>query len=638
MNWRENIFVEIKNRTGIVILNDPNQIVSNDDTILKQINEMGFEIIQFSDSISLRFFIENKIQELENDFKLIILYGKNQNNTQLEIPFDILQECNFNGGIISFSLDDIFPKLTIPVVEKLDSKYYDKLFDECLSVYDSKNDSETKEFLLQKLFGISSDIFSNNSKLIIRDLLDLHLSGNVLPKILSDYLLNKSIKNSNFKNWPLDEIISNSDSFFKFLQNEWKKTIDAKKILSIPFDDSTIYHHLDNLFLIGKLTPVNIKLDDHPEWMKVGIQDFDGQLQLKNLEEHLKSIQIELGKLDDTSYYAQWQNLSLNWASLYSKCYFQKSLHLLEKTTEEIDYKFTSWIDQKYKSLRITISDSPIMVHKIFDYLNKQKQDSKIALIVMDGMSLSQWQIIKEILKKSKPKIKDETHAIFAWIPTVTSISRQSIFSGFEPYVIKDSLLTTSKEEKYWQKRWTDDGNLRKDQIFYKTNTKVWNENEFEDIPFEEKDVLGLVINTIDDKMHSAKGGMKDLLGQIKDWSENSKFFDFLDKLHENGFQIFLTSDHGNIEATGIDEPKSDFADERGRRVRIYSNEDSMNNTHQNIDSEIWWPKMAGPDYHFLLAKKNTAFSKPPGELVVTHGAKSFQEVMVPFVKLWWDE
>ncbi len=638
MNWRENIFAEIKNRTGIVILNDPNQIVSNDDKILKQISEEGFEIFTFSDSISLRFFIENKKQELENDFKLIILYGKNQNNAEFEIPFDILQECNSNGGIISFSVQDIFPKLTMSIVEKLDSKYYDQLFIECNSVYEPKNDTETKEFLLQKIFGISSDTFSNNSKLVICNLLDLHLSGNALPEILSDYLLNKSKKNPAFENWPLNEIISNSDGFFKFLQNEWENTVNARKIISIPFDDLSIYHHLDNLFLIGKLTPINTPLDDHPEWMRVGIQDSDEKIQLMKLKEHLKMIQLELGKLDESSQFVQWQNFSLNWASLYSKCYFQKSLELAENITGEINEKFSCWIDQKYKLLHNTISDSPIMVHKIFDYLNKQKQDSKIALIVMDGMSLSQWQIIKEILKKSKPKIKDETHAIFAWIPTVTSISRQSIFSGYLPYELKDSLLTTSKEEKHWQKRWIDDGNLSKDQIFYKTNVKVWNENEFEDIPFDSKDVLGLVINTIDEKMHSAKGGMKDLLGQIKDWSENSKFFDFLEKLHENNFQIFLTSDHGNIEAIGIGEPKSDFADERGRRVRIYSNEESMNNTHQNIDSEIWWPKMAGPNYHFLLSRKNKAFSKPPEESVVTHGAKSFQEVMVPFVKLWWEE
>ena len=64
--------------------------------------------------------------------------------------------------------------------------------------------------------------------------------------------------------------------------------------------------------------------------------------------------------------------------------------------------------------------------------------------------------------------------------------------------------------------------------------------------------------------MHSSKGGMKDLLGQVAEWSKNSFFFEFIENLLHNNYQIFITSDHGNIEAMGIGEPPSDFADEKG--------------------------------------------------------------------------
>ena len=137
--------------------------------------------------------------------------------------------------------------------------------------------------------------------------------------------------------------------------------------------------------------------------------------------------------------------------------------------------------------------------------------------------------------------------------------------------------------------------------------------------------------------MHSATGGMKELQGQIHDCSKNSNFFNFLEKLFENNFQVFITSDHGNIEAIGIGVPKSDFADEKGRRARIYLNEQSMQNSNENIDSKIWWPNMAGPDHHFLLSTKKNAFSTKD-EFVVTHGGDSLEEVMVPFVKLRWEE
>ena len=46
------------------------------------------------------------------------------------------------------------------IVEKLDSKYYDQLFIECNSVYEPKNDSETKEFEIKIIFFIK-DVSKN---------------------------------------------------------------------------------------------------------------------------------------------------------------------------------------------------------------------------------------------------------------------------------------------------------------------------------------------------------------------------------------------------------------------------------------------------------------------------------------------
>jgi hypothetical protein len=633
MNWRDNILQEIKHRDGIVILTDPNHIITNDDKILNKLTNMEFEIIPFSDSIWTRYLIENKKEELQNNFKLIILYNKNQNNAESEIPFDILQECISNGGIVPFSLDDIFPNLSMSVVEQLDPKHYDVLFDKSKSIYDVKNDSETKDFLLQKIFGISSETFTNNSKFFVRDLIDLHLSGNKIPQILSDYLIEKINKNPDFKNWQLGEIITNSEKFFEFLQNEWEKTVSSKKIFSIPFNDPII--HLDNLFLLGKLRPIDIQIDEHPDWMHIGIQRYAEKLQKIQLEDHLKCIEIELEKLDESSHYSQWQNFSLNWAHLSSKCYFLNSDSLIKQINHKINQKFTSWIESHYKFLRNDVSDSPLMLHNIFNYLVRQKEHSKVALIVMDGMSLSQWFLIRELMRKCKPQIKDNTNTIFAWIPTITSISRLTIFSGDEPLRLQDSLFK-SKEESNWKTKWIDDGKLRKDQIFYKKNIEVWTSEQFEEIPFDSKDVLGLVINTIDTKMHSATGGMKDLLNQIHDFATDSKFFDFLEKLFENNFQVFITSDHGNIEAMGIGVPESDFATEPGRRVRIYSNEQSMQNSHNIIDSKIW-PNVAVPSHHFLLSTKNNAFSTKD-KFVITHGGDSLEEVIVPFVKLRWEK
>ena len=636
-DWRDKFLHELKNRDGIVILIDSNNVLSNDEKTIEKISEFGFDVFPYSDSISTRYFLENKKHELQNQLKIVILYSDTKSNAHVEIPFDILQECKLNGNIVPFSLDVIFPNLNIPIVEKLNPKYFDKLFYEQKNLFEPKNEIQTKEFLLQKIFGISTEIFLNNSKNFFSSLIIFHLSDKQFPQVLVDYLSSKILSTSELSNYPTIPLLTNSEFFFDFLQNEWEKTVNSNKIISVPFDETMILNNLDNLFLMGKLSPVDSSNEMHPKWMSVGIQNFDEKQKILNLKNQLHHLELDIEKIDSSSSYTEWQNLSLNFAKLYSNNYHLKNSPLsLSPLIEQINEKFTKWAEVKYKNLRTIIPELPLMVHHIFNYLIRVKNDSKIALLVMDGMSLSQWFMIREFMKQHNPKIKSQTNSIFAWIPTITSISRQSIFSGKIPYEFKDSLLTTSKEEKHWKMKWEDEKNLNKNQILYKTGTHIWNEDDVKDISLD-SEVIGLVINTIDEKMHSSKGGMKDLLGQVAEWSKNSFFFEFIENLLHNNYQIFITSDHGNIEAMGIGDPPSDFDGEKGRRVRIYKNEDSMNNSNQNIESKIWWPKMAGQEYHFLLPLKNTAFSNLD-KTVVTHGGDSFEEVMVPFVKLWLEE
>ena len=46
----------------------------------------------------------------------------------------------------------------------------------------------------------------------------------------------------------------------------------------------------------------------------------------------------------------------------------------------------------------------------------------------------------------------------FAWVPTLTSVTRQSIFAGEPPLYFPDSMETTSKEKTHWLRFWEDQG------------------------------------------------------------------------------------------------------------------------------------------------------------------------------------
>ena len=49
----------------------------------------------------------------------------------------------------------------------------------------------------------------------------------------------------------------------------------------------------------------------------------------------------------------------------------------------------------------------PIMVHHIIDYLSSL-EISKIALVIIDGISIVQWNIIEGILKQKKSSIQQK--------------------------------------------------------------------------------------------------------------------------------------------------------------------------------------------------------------------------------------
>jgi hypothetical protein len=71
------------------------------------------------------------------------------------------------------------------------------------------------------------------------------------------------------------------------------------------------------------------------------------------------------------------------------------------------------------------------MVHhvaKSMAYQSAAPETRKTALIVMDGMSYDQWLCIKAEL--DFPGCDIQENALFAWLPTLTSISRQSIFNA----------------------------------------------------------------------------------------------------------------------------------------------------------------------------------------------------------------
>ena len=106
-------------------------------------------------------------------------------------------------------------------------------------------------------------------------------------------------------------------------------------------------------------------------------------------------------------------------------------------------------------------------------------------------------------------------------------------------------------------------------------------------------------------------------------------------KIFDKGFHVYLTADHGNVEAVGQGRPKQGVAAEmRGERVRTYRSETlAAESAASNPNS--YRLEIAGLPANFLtlFAGERTAFM-PQGEQAVVHGGISIEELMVPFVKV----
>jgi hypothetical protein len=251
-------------------------------------------------------------------------------------------------------------------------------------------------------------------------------------------------------------------------------------------------------------------------------------------------------------------------------------------------------------------------------------------------MSFNQWVVIKESLQSQLGGYKFITKGAFAWIPTLTSVSRQSIFAGKPPMFFPERIWDTKSEKSLWTQFWSDAG-LSDYQIHYRLMTGEYArlERVKDEIAERQVRVVGLVIDKVDKIMHGMELGTAGMLNQVRQWTEQGHLARLIQFLSENRYQVLLSSDHGNIEATGRGGPNEGAtADLRGERARIYSDEVLRSSIKAKYPDAIEWRTIGLPvNYYPLLASGRTAFVQNEKH-IVCHGGLSLEEVIVPFVRI----
>ena len=663
-DWRDRILKEFAAKIApLTLVADPDGLLL-EESLLEAIRERGFETLPFEDSVAFRFAYESRFRSrwgLGEAADLVVVVRAESHQLKA-LPYDLLRA----GRRLSFGLGELFPGLSYPVIASLDRGHLAALHRaRTRHGADRLGDGATKDFVLLHVFDIAPALIRQPPDLL-HVLLRKHHQRQRLPRILEERLIHLLRCSGEFESWPLDTIVPDRDAFFSFLQERWPLFLDRLSMhadgdlraasgavglelegpADLPFDHHDVRVYVDNLFFEGMLSAVSHEAGDalRDEWVAVGIRYDPKADKARRVEGLMGAVGASIP--GPAARHHEWTTFAYRWAEL-GVLRLETAVPAgsegdvrMSKLQMEVDRTFLAWTERRYAGLHNQPPDPPVMVHQVARYLARQIEDGsegKVALIVVDGLALDQWIVLRDVLADQRPRLRFREGAVFAWVPTITSVSRQAIFAGKPPLYFPASILGTDREPSSWKQFWEDQGVPARAVDYARGLGDGPLDRVGEILSRTDIRALGLVVDKVDKIMHGMELGTAGMHNQVRQWAGEGFMSGLLDLLLDDGFAVFLTSDHGNIEAVGGGRPSEGaVADVRGERARIYPDEALRSRVQEQFPDAIAWPAVGLPDDCLaLLASARTAFVRE-GERIVGHGGASLEEVVVPWIEIDW--
>ena len=329
---------------------------------------------------------------------------------------------------------------------------------------------------------------------------------------------------------------------------------------------------------------------------------------------------LEQGKLE-------WQLIAQRWGEL-------ESLHPAEMLDPESYYELDreisqclqSFITDEYDQLFFaSYQQGPIVINQTMNYLSTLESE-RMALLCFDGMGFAEWFGLKEYLRANQLGIFKE-QATFALIPTLTSSSRNALFSG---EVFLDKMGSESAAFVKAVDRFFPSGKNKSKRLFKNTDGK-WNRE------YLNYDVLGIVFDIIDNAGHKSilfSNSKKNMHNQLQQLYGQTQIAAIIGCLLNEGYRIFLTADHGSIwcRGNGVKVEKY-LVEDRALRALIYPNaklaEEFATKNELNLFHS---PRILGEKV-LVLPRGREMFSTKE-KLGISHGGIHIEEVIIPFVEV----
>ncbi|MCW3070480.1 MAG: PglZ protein [Bacteroidetes bacterium] len=574
------------------------------------IQEDGYRVINCHSPLDVRISFELNVRNVKEKCIIVAPVGYKP------LP-DMAISVHFND----IGMKELFPKLDSKALKGLSFNALCTLSN--IKHYEELGQDRTLKFLLENLYGLDFDSLtaSRAKERVLNALITVLLEKNGVNEALMSYL--STLAKPYFPTL-INQGLS-KENLLQFIQENWNNFAKGKET-GIDFSESSLSKSIGFLFIRDYLVPISVSKEQYESvyaGFRIGLKYNSNeatQIEIQALIEYLNQQLVQLQDLHE-----EWFTVVQVLAKTANKVLALNSedqKKSFKEVVNKLNDRFQRYLENNYWSV-FTLSGvrKPFVVTRILEYMKAQPEKKK-ALIVIDGMNYWQWELISEHLRKSG--IDCNTKTTMAYIPSITAWSRQAIFKGGKPDLDKDNSNESKLYKDYWKQASYQDF-----QIHY----EKFGANSLLDLNAigNNIEILGLVCNDLDDIMHGTILGNEQLRQSTLQWIEKIKLERTIMELKNRGFKCFITSDHGNIEAKGINNLK--LSDKfgsvsRGKRHIRFTNETLFNGfIEQNKDL-----KFVTRDLSVYLKDEN-AFTNEE-KVVITHGGSHLWEVLVPFVEI----
>ncbi|MDY0779602.1 bifunctional response regulator/alkaline phosphatase family protein [Tenacibaculum sp. IB213877] len=377
-----------------------------------------------------------------------------------------------------------------------------------------------------------------------------------------------------------------------------------------------------------------------------------------NYQQEFRKIAMDLAMVNTYEEWVELYKKLIHWELELEDIKDSGMLEILESQKAEANSQFFKFIKKNYQDW-LHSNEKPTLSHTLFkEYvIPNLNKNQGVLWVVIDNLRYDQYRVLEPFINEFYKKEKE--HSYFSILPTATQYARNAIFSGLMP----------SEMEKLYPNYWKNDldegGKNLFEAEFLTTQIKRLNLNiqhEYHKIvslksgkdladnynSTKQNDLTVVVYNFVDMISH-AKTEMeviKELAGDDKayrsltvSWFKNSPLFEIIQKAHQLGQKLIITTDHGTINCKT---PSKVIGDKNISSNLRYKTGKSLTYEEKDVyvvknPKEVFLPSIS-INSPFIFAKEDLFFAYPNNynhfvkyyKNTYQHGGISLEEMIIP--------